>query len=307
MVSFIMKGYQNMRTRLDKYMNDTDDAPKRTRKNNELYEEIKHSEISNFNIGSNAKVIGENKNQIDIDKLKDILEKNYQEQPKRRSVKFELPEEEEVELEKTREYDINAILEKARAEKEVDYEEERLKKIRDTQYDILKNLEVDSETEAKAANEKTKEELLDLINTITLNEKQKRAIDEEIPEEEMDKDDDEDTGELDPLDILSDLRGDENTVVAGAKEFTEQIEEEEEALSKKEKAEKEIKEALDEDVDDSFYTNSMSFSKKDFDSFDDDESGVGSVIVKILIVIVFIAIIVGVVIFLNEFLNLGWF
>ena len=130
-----------MRTRLDKYLNETDDAPKRTKKNNELYEEIKHSEISNLHIGSNAKVIGDNKSQIDIDKLKDILEKNYQEQPKRRSVKFELPEEEEVELEKTREYDINAILEKARAEKEVDYEEERLKKIRDTQYDILKNLE----------------------------------------------------------------------------------------------------------------------------------------------------------------------
>lgn len=297
-----------MKTRINKYYDDTPSfAPRRTAKNNELYEEIKKSEIENFDIGSNAKVIGNNEAQIDINKLKDILEKNYQEQPKRRSVKFELPEEEEVELEKTREYDINAILEKARAEKEVDYEEERLKKIRDTQYDILKNLEVDSETEAKAANEKTKEELLDLINTITLNEKQKRAIDEEIPEEEMDEDDEEDTGELDPLDILSDLRGDENTVVAGAKEFTEQIEEEEEALSKKEKAEKEIKEALDEDVDDSFYTNSMSFSKKDFDSFDDDESGVGSVIVKILIVIVFIAIIVGVVIFLNEFLNLGWF
>ena len=90
MVSFSMKGYQNMRTRLDKYLSDTDDAPKRTRKNNELYEEIKHTEISDFTIGSNAKVIGENKSQIDIDKLKDILEKNYQEQPKRRSVKFEL-------------------------------------------------------------------------------------------------------------------------------------------------------------------------------------------------------------------------
>ena len=293
-----------MRTRLDKYMNDTDSAPKRTKKNNELYEEIKHSEISNFSIGSNAKVIGENKNQIDIDKLKDILEKNYQEQPKRRSVKFELPEEEEVELEKTREYDINAILEKARAEKEVDYEEERLKKIRDTQYDILKNLEVDSESESKAANERTKEELLDLINTITLNENQKKAIDDEIEEEDLEEQ--EDTGELDPLDILSDLRGDENTVVAGAKEFTERMDEED-ALRKKEKVEKEIKEALDEDVDDSFYTNSMSFSKKDFDSFDDEESGVGSILVKILIVIVFLAIIVGVVIFLNEFLNLGWF
>lgn len=292
-----------MRTRLDKYMNDTDDAPKRTRKNNELYEEIKHSEISNFSIGSNAKVIGENKNKIDIDKLKDILEKNYQEQPKRRSVKFELPEEEEVELEKTREYDINAILEKARAEKEVDYEEERLKKIRDTQYDILKNLEVDSELEAKAANEKTKEELLELINTITLNEKQKKAIVSKVDEEKIE----DNHKELDPLDILSDLRGDENTVVAGAKEFTEQMEEKEKTLNKKEKTEKEIKEALDEDLDDSFYTNSMSFSKKDFDSFDDEAFGIGSLIIKIMIVIVFIAIIVGVVIFLNDFLDLGWF
>lgn len=296
-----------MRTRLDKYLNETDDAPKRTKKNNELYEEIKHSEISNLHIGSNAKVIGDNKSQIDIDKLKDILEKNYQEQPKRRSVKFDLPEEEEVELEKTREYDINAILEKARAEKEVDYEQERLKKIRDTQYDILKNLEVDSEAESKAANEKTKEELLDLINTITLNEKQTKKIQEEDFSEEKD------TGELDPLDILSDLRGDENTVVAGAKEFQEELEKEEaksensEDLEKKEAERKQIQEALDEDVDDSFYTNSMSFSKKDFDFFDDDENGAGNIVVKILIVIVFIAVVIGIVIFLNEFLNLGWF
>ena len=285
-----------MRTRLDKYLNETDDAPKRTKKNNELYEEIKHSEISNLHIGSNAKVIGDNKSQIDIDKLKDILEKNYQEQPKRRSVKFDLPE-----------YDINAILEKARAEKEVDYEQERLKKIRDTQYDILKNLEVDSEAESKAANEKTKEELLDLINTITLNEKQTKKIQEEDFSEE------EDTGELDPLDILSDLRGDENTVVAGAKEFQEELEKEEaksensEDLEKKEAERKQIQEALDEDVDDSFYTNSMSFSKKDFDFFDDDENGAGNIVVKILIVIVFIAVVIGIVIFLNEFLNLGWF
>ena len=44
-----------MRTRLDKYLNETDDAPKRTKKNNELYEEIKHSEISNLHIGSMPK------------------------------------------------------------------------------------------------------------------------------------------------------------------------------------------------------------------------------------------------------------
>ena len=85
-----------MKTRINKYYDDTPNIPpRRIKKNNELYEEIKKSELENFDIGSNAKVIGENDSQIDIDKLKDILEKNYQEVPKRRSLKLDLPEEEE--------------------------------------------------------------------------------------------------------------------------------------------------------------------------------------------------------------------
>ena len=295
-----------MKTRINKYYDETPSfAPRRTAKNNELYEEIKQSEIDNFDIGSNAKVIGNNESQIDINKLKDILEKNYQEVPKRRSLKLDVQEEEEIELEKTKEYDINAILEKAREEKEVDYQRERLKKVRDTQYDILKNLEVDtSEKRGKAADEKTKEELLDLIQTINLNETQSKTIKSMSEEaDEHDVKDENDDGDLDPLDILNDLRGDENTVVAGAKEFDEALEEEQ-----KKKEEEEIHEALDEDVDDSFYTSSMSFRKNDFADFDDiEESKASKILIRILIFIVFLAIIVGVVIFLNDFLNLGWF
>ena len=296
-----------MKTRINKYYDDTPSfAPRRTAKNNELYEEIKKSEIENFDIGSNAKVIGNNEAQIDINKLKDILEKNYQEVPKRRSLKLDIPEEEEIEMEKTKEYDINAILEKAREEKEVDYQRERLKKVRDTQYDILKNLEGEQEEpKSKAADERTKEELLDLIQTINLNETQNKtikALAEEEKEEEIELDEDTDT-ELDPLDILNDLRGDENTVVAGAKEFENELKE---AQEKKEK--EEIAEALDEDVDDSFYTSSMSFNKNDFADFSDlEESKASRILIKILIVIVFLAIIAGIVIFLNDFLNLGWF
>lgn len=296
-----------MKTRINKYYDETPSfAPRRTAKNNELYEEIKKSEIENFDIGSNAKVIGNNEAQIDINKLKDILEKNYQEVPKRRSLKLDIPEEEEIEMEKTKEYDINAILEKAREEKEVDYQRERLKKVRDTQYDILKNLEVEQEEpKSKAADERTKEELLDLIQTINLNETQNKtikALAEEEKEEEIELDEDTDT-ELDPLDILNDLRGDENTVVAGAKEFENELKE---AQEKKEK--EEIAEALDEDVDDSFYTSSMSFNKNDFADFSDlEESKASRILIKILIVIVFLAIIAGIVIFLNDFLNLGWF
>lgn len=295
MISFIMKGYHSMKTRVDKYFSDIEEAPKRVSKNNELYESIKSSEISSFDVGTNARVIGENDSQINVDKIKEILEKNYAEPPKRTVIKdYEEPE--KIELEKTKEYDINAILEKARAEKEVDYENERLKKIRDTQYDILKNLDLNEDKSLKSSTEKTKEELLDLINTINLNEQQTKQIKGCLTE----------TKGLDPLDLLSDLKGDENTVVAGASELQDEILKAKNSAPDKTK--KEIKEALDETLDKSFYTNSMSFDKKDFDeSFFDDDGGASSVIVKILIFIVFIAIVAGIVIFLNEFLNLGWF
>ena len=290
-----------MMTRVDRsYDEPTDFIPKRVAKNRNLYDEMKNTDLDNFDIASNAKVIGDNNSQIDIDKIKEILEKNYQ-APQRRSLKMDIPEDEEYVMEKTREYDINSILEAARQEKEVDYEEERLKKVRDTQYDILKNLEL--EASEKETTKKNKEELLELINTINLNEVQNKA--KERMEEEDSEEEETETEELNPLNILSDLKGDENTVVAGAKEFNEEMASLEEEKAKKEK--EEISEAIDEDVDESFYTNSMSFSKKDFADFDDIDEGGSGIFVKILIVFLVLAIIAGIVLFLNEFLNLGLF
>uniref|UniRef100_UPI003FF0277A hypothetical protein n=1 Tax=Candidatus Ventrenecus sp. TaxID=3085654 RepID=UPI003FF0277A len=290
-----------MMTRVDRSFDEpTDFIPKRVAKNRNLYDEMKNTDLDNFDIASNAKVIGDNNSQIDIDKIKEILEKNYQ-TPQRRSLKMDIPEDEEYVMEKTREYDINSILEAARQEKEVDYEEERLKKVRDTQYDILKNLEL--EASEKETTKKNKEELLELINTINLNEVQNKA--KERMEEEALEEEETETEELNPLNILSDLKGDENTVVAGAKEFNEEMASLEEEKAKKEK--EEISEAIDEDVDESFYTNSMSFSKKDFADFDDIDEGGSGIFVKILIVFLVLAIIAGIVLFLNEFLNLGLF
>ena len=290
-----------MMTRVDRSFDEpTDFIPKRVAKNRNLYDEMKNTDLDNFDIASNAKVIGDNNSQIDIDKIKEILEKNYQ-APQRRSLKLDIPEDEEYVMEKTREYDINSILEAARQEKEVDYEEERLKKVRDTQYDILKNLEL--EASEKETTKKNKEELLELINTINLNEVQNKA--KERMEEEALEEEETETEELNPLNILSDLKGDENTVVAGAKEFNEEMASLEEEKAKKEK--EEISEAIDEDVDESFYTNSMSFSKKDFADFDDIDEGGSGIFVKILIVFLVLAIIAGIVLFLNEFLNLGLF
>ena len=302
-----------MKTRIEKYNNDNVDyIPKRTHKNEQLYEEIKDSELENLSIGINAKVIGDSSNQMDIDKIKEILEKNYQDTPKRRSAQIKQEDEnietlDQYELEKTREYDINAILEKAREEKENDYQEERLKKVRDTQYDILKNLDLDEDKE-KASSKQTKEELLELINTINLNEYQKKQ--KEI-------------SETDPLEILSDLKGSDDTVVVEAQEFADEMQTLEIKIDNKEEKIKVPKEEVtvviegeekqDEDktekIDKSFYTNSMTFDKNDFDSFEDIESSskLGGIIVKALIVIIFLAIIGGIVLFLNDFLKLGWF
>lgn len=275
-----------MKSRMEKYYDeDTNYIQKRTNRNSNLYKEINQSELNDFNVASNAKVIGESdSNYVNVDKLKEILEKNYHAPARRSTVKL-VPEKEEepIELEQTKEYDINAILEKAREEKEIDYEKERLKKIRDTQYDILKNLNIEEEKkESKAADNKTKEELLNLINTITENELQKTK--------------------LDPLDILTDLKGDDsNTIVMGAKETSDEPQ-------KNEKSQ-EIEEDKKDKIDDSFYTNSLSFSQSDFDDFNDLKEDVEStkIVIKILIVLVAIAIIVGIVIFLNSFLNLGLF
>ncbi len=308
-----------MQTRVEKYnREDPPFPPKRSSKNTSLYEEIKNSELDNFNIGSNAKVIGDNESQINIDKIKEILEKNYQDPPRQRRMKLELPEyEEEVpKLEETREYDINAILEQAREEKEVDYQKERLKKIRDTQYDILKNLELEAKSKEES-NEKTKEELLELINTININESQSKngkKLKEILEEEKKETEEHED---IDPLDILTELKGDDETIVSGAKEFTEEMEKfevdsmeikvgnrEKQEGNTKEFPEIKVKEK-EETMDDSFYSSNGEFNSKDFADLEVEEGS--GLLVKILIVVIFLAIVAGLVLFLNEFLNLGWF
>lgn len=286
-----------MKSRSEKYYDeDTKVYQSRTSRNSNLYKEINKSELNDFNIASNAKVIGENNsNSVNVDKLKEILEKNYHDIPKRREVKL-VPEVEEpsLELEETKEYDINAILEKAREEKEVDYEKERLKKLRDTQYDILKNLNVEEEPrETKAAGDKTKEELLELINTITENEIHKTK--------------------LDPLDILTDLKGeDTNTMIMGANDTTEILknlvaEKNEEKIQEPKKPT--TSEEKKDKIDNSFYTNSLSFTQSDFDDFNDLKEDVEShkLLLHIIIIVITIAIIIGIVILLNSVLHLGLF
>lgn len=270
-----------MRSRMEKYYDNHELSKTRTNKNQKLYKEIGAMDLEKFDPNSNVKVIGDNENIIDVDKIRNLLEKNYKEVPKRKSIKIEDYIEEDISLEDTKEYNINSILEKAREEKKVDYNKERFKKLRDTQFDILNSLEFEkakkeSEEVEDPIREAKEKELMSLINTITSKELSK-------------------TSKMDPLDLLSDLKGDEGTKVLDG------IEEE---VQKKE-TQTFIKEATKK-LENSFYTTTNAFTQSDFDDFNDlkDDMKATKVIIKVLIILIVIAFIVGAVLFLNNFLEI---
>lgn len=268
-----------MSSRMDKYYDNNEFVGSRTKKNERLYQEINESDLNNINITSNAHVIGDNESSIDINKIKELLEKKYYDEPKK-ATSFrvqESPVEEIVDDEVTKEYDINAILEKARVDKDVDYERERLKKIHDTQYDILKSLDIEKEKNQSKVTS-NKDDLMQLINTIAEKEK---------------------TREIDPLDILTDLKGSENTVVLDG--LKNEI--------KKNEIKETVKEEVKKEMDKSFYTNSLSFTQSDFDDFNDLKEDVESnkILVRVLLVVIVIALVVGFVFFINSIFDLNWF
>ena len=280
-------------SRLDKYSDDK--KMSRVTRNEELYKEIKDSELDGYNIRSNATVIGNQEPEIDIEKIKKILDTKYNEAPKRKSIRVEPKHEENSIIDDvpTKEYDLNIILEKAKDEKPETYEEARAKKLRNTQYDILNNLNIgDNDEDYSVENNvekpeinKAEEDLMELINTITINE---AKVKEEAIKNEKD--------EVDPLNILEDLKGSGNTAVYDKIEDI--------PTPKVEEDQKEESKAPENTLDDSFYTKSL-FKKKDFedgsqDFLDDNKMGIG---VKILIVLVIIIFAAGLFLFLKSFLN----
>lgn len=269
----------------------------RQQKNESLYENITDFEKLDYKIDNNATIIGENAKNIDVDKIKKILDNKYNQTPRRRSIIIEEDiEEPDISLDETREYDINAILNQAKSEKEVDYEKERLKKLRDTQFDILNSLDLEKEDSVPIEKADTQSELMDLINTITARElitKDKLSLD--------------DKKEIDPLDILVDLKGNDDTIIVGGVHEEESVGETSPIMSLEE-ADK-IKPMIMEEKKKLDLTNTLQFTQSDFDDFNDLKKEVKSskALIYIIIAIVSIVLIIGLVIFLNNFLNLNWF
>jgi len=280
-----------MDSRMNKY-HELDNDMSRVSKHSDLYKDINNADIDNYTLKSNATVLGHQENEIDIEKIKKILDTRYKDTAKRKSIRLEKEEDDTslVPSSTTKEYDLNKILEKAHTEKEETYEEARAKKLRDTQFDILNNLNLKNEESDNLKEENPKDQskdqdddLMNLIHTITINEV-KKQVPSKSPAKESD----------DPLDLLSDLKGHDNTeVFEGIKEEIEKIEKTSKILETKKQEEK---------LENSFYTTSSVFKKSDLvedDNFLDEEKM--SIWIKILIALLIIAFLAGLFLFLKSF------
>ncbi len=320
-----------MQSRMDKY-NDSNIAYKsRTQRNQDLYENVKNSSLTDFDVNSNISVIEEDAKSIDITKLGKILDKKYNDySPKRRSIDVPNVYEEPIidqPLVDTKEYDINAILEKAKQGKNVDYNKERLKKVREAQYEILNNLDLELKKveDAKRINERKAEEdtLMNLISTITqiesknkeeFKKKEAEAIGlfNEMHDEDKSLDRENNSDKLEskeePVKIDKEpVKVDNSDKVSDVTKTQKEIrlvvidpekEQEKKKESNDEKRDEHVEKTLSKlDIDLSSYDDFSDISKND----------TGTIIIKVVIFVIIIALVIGAVYILNILLDLGLF
>ena len=152
---------------MDKYEFETPGLKTRASKNADLYKQNEIEDYNKIDLNSNVSVLKTDARDIDVDKIREMLDKKYRDNlPKRKSIDIAMDNEKLPSLKAdTKEYDINEILARAKSEAPVDYQKERLKKVRDTNYNILDNLDLTGEKEEGAP--ALEQELMSLINTIT--------------------------------------------------------------------------------------------------------------------------------------------
>jgi len=223
-----------MESRIEKYYEKDLSSYERTRKNQDLYKDVS-KEITNLE----NLPIPDNSNEIDLDGLKKII---YSRDEYRKNKEKEIVKEEEpiVKREEKRVYDINVLLENAKNEINRSNEVTNTKKINHNFLTTLEEEKIPYHDDA-----------IELSNM----EPDKKK---EVSEDSL------------PLDLLVDLKGDDNTVV------TDPIVKEEVTMIKK------IKDG------ETFYSGSFNFTKKDFDDDEDDnllEDDTSGNVIKIIFLI----------------------
>lgn len=308
-------------------------TPSRVRKNANLYRRIDAASIDDIEPRREEEIIESNTTTIDVEKLKSMLDKKYREPSSNtlKDIDHNLVNR-DINLEETREYNLDDIINKAKDKDDTDYGVERLKKLSDTNVSILDGLNIKENDTSKDNDDNNKskvssdsKKLIELIDTINLKEQEGYDALLKDNNELSDDFDLEDTGSNEPLDMLSELTGnDEDTKVVGASEIVsdKDLKNESPKLDNKDDKYDDIDlENSDDDFDttevvsrddtDDFtdnieLTTTQIFTKDDFEDFDDlKEATKPRIFVKILIFLIVIAVIIGTVFVLDRVLDLG--
>lgn len=292
---------------MEKYENYSTDGMSRTSRNQHIYTSNDLNELSRIKTNTNVSVISDATKTIDLDKIRKYLEaKNEATEEKYQRISLELPKEEEVVIVKREEkdYDIKSVLERAKENREVDYEIDRHRKINNTQIDILKSIKIREQKQPvdedilEPIDELNTEEktLVDLIQNIQGNKTESKK--ELFADLMGDPDDTMVLGQKDELkEMLLDMTQDLESIKEPENEFTQEINMEKlkiiEDTSEESEDDSEEEDNTDEvpdikEVDKSFYTNSIMFDKNDFEGFDEleKESKKSSFLAKFAVLVV---------------------
>ncbi|MBQ6285663.1 MAG: hypothetical protein IJK67_05065 [Bacilli bacterium] len=319
-----------MNTRMQKYDDIQQTNMSRTQRNQDIYKNTDMTELSRFKANANVSVISDAPKEINIEKIKsylDSLEDGKEEKRKRLNLDIKEEAEEKIERQELRNYDINSVLEEAREKKEVDYEDQRHRKINNTQYDILKSIKIENESEEENDDElNTKEKTIaDLIKNIKDGKKEEKEENVEDLFKDLMADDentvvmapitDDETNKNNMKEALEDITSDLEQIKEPVNDATQELLLEKERLKQKNQEDtiSDTGTFSDTDtfsteklssVDKSFYTNSMTFTKTDFEGFEDLEKSTGnSVFTKVAIAVAILLLLATVFLILNFVFN----
>ena len=295
---------------MQKYHSDDDITESRVEKNKALYNQNNIDIDENVDLNNNVSVIDSNmlKKIIDGDETANSI-RDYDDN-----------EYEEETYENTKEYDLKKIIDEAHRDKKPDYESTRFKRVRESEYEILKSLNVEKKKVVDAPLTEEEKTLVDLIKTVEMNAlKRSEEKENNLMDDLMGNDN---TEVLEPIDINDDTEPTlPKPTIVEELEKTKQLSrgDIDEAIKKDEQLEAEVKE--DEIVEEkkkntkeiplvnSFYTGNLSIKKRDLDDFNDLQSELkgNNLFVKILILIIVI-IVLGIGLYLaNKYFHLELF
>ncbi len=261
----------SMASRMERYYTSDEPSKKRSQMNKKLYDSIyEEGEYSNIE----AVATMSKPNEIDITKIKEML-KNREDYKKQKQYRQIMNKEEEkketppsIQFEEIKNYDVKELLNKAKSE----VTDTEYRSLDNTNYNILKELKISKEKEMEEENQDLQEMIDSITNTSKLHKLDNREL---------------------GLDLLSDLKGNDETLTLQNDTIR--------ALIDEAKKEESGKTDTQEKIDTSFYSASMNFNKKDFMDFEDIDTKpfYQSMWFKILIgVLLLLAIVVGIVVFI---------